>query len=94
MKWAKRLLGVAGLVVVSGSVRPVLAQATGRVAAVVTDSMSAQPLAGATVVIVGTRLGGQTGTDGRITLNNVPTGAHQVRIQRIGYAPRTLTITP
>ena len=91
MKWAKRLLGVAALVLVSGSVRPVLAQATGRVAVTVTDSMSAQPLTGATVVIVGTRLGGQTGTDGRITVNNVPTGAHQVRVQRIGYAPRTLT---
>jgi TonB-dependent starch-binding outer membrane protein SusC len=91
MKWAKRLLGVAVLVAVSGSVRPVLAQATGRVAVTVTDSVSAQPLAGATVVIVGTRFGGQTGTDGRITVNNVPTGAHQVRIQRIGYAPRTLT---
>jgi len=39
MKWAKRLLGVAALVLVSGSVRPVLAQATGRVAVTVTDQL-------------------------------------------------------
>src|SRR5262245_31050213 len=91
MKWANRLLMVAALIaapVFAGSAR---AQATGRVAVTVTDSMSAQPLASATVLVVGTRLGGQTGADGRVTISGVAAGAHQIRIQRIGYAPRTVT---
>jgi TonB-linked SusC/RagA family outer membrane protein len=90
MKWAKRLLMVAALIGGAG-LRPLLAQAAGRIAVTVSDSASGQPLASATVLVVGTRLGGQTATDGRITINNVPAGAHQVRVQRIGYGPHTVT---
>jgi len=93
MKWAKHLLMIAALVAGPGLAGSAQAQATGRVTVTVTDSASAQPLTGATVLVVGTRLGGQTAADGRVTIAGVAAGAHQIRIQRIGYAPRTVTTT-
>ena len=92
MKWANRLLLLAALVAAPGLARSAHAQAAGRLVVTVTDSASAQPLAGASVLIVGTRLGAQSSADGRATINGVPAGAHQVRVQRIGYAPRATTI--
>lgn len=88
MNWAQRLLLTLCLCI-PGSL---LAQ-TGRVTGVVTDTGSAQPLPNVTVMIVGTQLGAQTGTDGRYTISGVPAGTHQVRAQRIGFAPKTAPVT-
>ncbi len=68
---------------------PVFAQATGRIAGLVTDASSSQPLASAMVTVVGTNVGTLTGPDGRYMLTAVPFGSVTLRVQTIGYAPRT-----
>ena len=91
MRWAKTLLTIALMFLPSA----LLAQATtGRITGTVVDSGSAQPITGASVFLVGSpTLGAQTNTEGRYTIMNVPAGAHIVRSQRIGFAPRTDTVT-
>src|SRR5262245_56984366 len=54
---------------------------TGRVTAEGTNEV----LPEARVFLVGTTLGVTTGPDGRYTLQNVPAGAAQVRVIRVGY---------
>ena len=85
MKWAKGLLL---LVTLLAAPRAIMAQ-TGRVTGTVSDSASGQAIPGATVVITGTRLGAVTSSDGRYSISNVPVGTSQLRVQRLGYAPRT-----
>jgi TonB-dependent starch-binding outer membrane protein SusC len=69
----------------------------GRIAGTVTSADSAilQPLAGTTVLVLGTQLGTVAGSDGRYSIANVPVGTHTVRAQRIGFAPleRTVVVT-
>lgn len=66
---------------------PALAQETGQVTGVVTDSASAQPIASAMISIVGTRLAALTDANGRFTVLNVPVGTVTVEARRIGYQP-------
>ena len=54
---------------------------TGRIVGTVSDSAAAQPLANATVLVIGTRFGAQSGTDGRYSIGGVPAGEQQVRVQ-------------
>ncbi len=54
---------------------------------------SGLPLEGATVVIVGTRLGAVSRPDGRYIIAAVPAGPHLLRATRIGYALRERRIT-
>ncbi|MDB4916668.1 MAG: TonB-dependent outer membrane protein SusC/RagA [Gemmatimonadetes bacterium] len=68
-------------------------QVTSTMTGVVTDARSQQPLAGVTVVIVGTRFGTQTGTDGRFRIGGVGSGTVEVSARRIGYATRRQTAT-
>jgi TonB-linked SusC/RagA family outer membrane protein len=72
------------------------AQATGRLAGTVTDSATNQPIPGVNVLVVGTKLGAVTGTDGHYTISGVPEGTQQVRVQRIGFGPQTrsVAVTP
>lgn len=71
---------------------PTPARALGRIAGTVTIA-GGQPLVGANISVVGTEVRGATGPDGRFSLGNVPAGAREVRIQRIGYAPVTRPVT-
>ncbi|HEY6156359.1 MAG TPA: TonB-dependent receptor [Gemmatimonadales bacterium] len=61
-------------------------QPTGTIAGTVTSQETGAPLAGAGVTVVGTRLEGATGADGRYTIANVPPGAYRVRARLIGYS--------
>jgi TonB-linked SusC/RagA family outer membrane protein len=89
MKWANVLLFL-----LLALVAPAAMQAqTGRVTGTVTDSASGQPVQSATVLVVGTQSGAITTAEGRYTINNVAVGSQQVRVQRIGYAPRTQAVT-
>lgn len=89
MRWTTRLSVLASLAFPAAVVAQVQ---TGRVTGIVTDSGTALPVASATVLIVGTQLGAQTGPDGRFTINGVPAGSQQVRAQRIGFAPQVRTV--
>ncbi|HEY7394895.1 MAG TPA: SusC/RagA family TonB-linked outer membrane protein [Gemmatimonadaceae bacterium] len=59
----------------------------------VTDEGTNQVLAEARVFLVGTTLGVTTGPDGQYTLRNVPAGAAQVRVIRVGYQEQKKPIT-
>lgn len=76
------LLGVAA--------GPAWAQTTGKVQGRVIDAQTGQPLAGAQIVVVGTRLGNITNEDGFYFINNVPAGLHDIQAQYIGYQTTTV----
>jgi TonB-linked SusC/RagA family outer membrane protein len=68
------------------------AQSTGQVTGVVTDAAGA-PVAGAAVAVQGTTRGDETGADGRFTITQVPAGAQQVRVSKIGFSEQTKSVT-
>src|SRR5688572_12077021 len=70
-----------------------LAQSTGSIAGTVTIEGSARPLGSVTVTIARSPLGTQTDDGGAYRLTNVPVGTHDLRFQRIGYAPVTRQVT-
>src|SRR5207302_1938262 len=59
----------------------------GRVVGRVTDSVSRQGIAVATVTVEGTGLSARSADDGTYRIANVPPGPHTVRAARIGYMP-------
>ena len=67
---------------------PLVAQQTGQIAGVVSDSSTGQPLSGAQVIVAGSTIGGMSGAEGRYTITNVPAGTHTLEVRRLGYAPR------
>ena len=68
-------------------------QGTSIVTGTVTDARSKQPVPGASVTIVGTTFGAQTGPDGRYRIGGVPNGSPVLSARRIGYATQRHTVT-
>ena len=64
---------------------------TGRIVGRIVDAQSGQGVPQVTVQVVGTRLGGVSGVDGRYTIPNVPAGTVTLHARLIGYAPKTVT---
>src|SRR5690349_23048076 len=92
MAWIRRL-GVSAM-----ALAPMLASAqqpTGTITGRVVDRGTQQPIVGATVRVVGTTRGAQTGDQGTFRITGVPAGAVTVQALRIGYASitRPLTVT-
>jgi TonB-dependent starch-binding outer membrane protein SusC len=75
------------------SASQVSAQQTGRVSGRVVDSATAGALANASVQVVGSQVGTYTRVDGGFLLPNVPVGTQRLRIARIGYTAREVTVT-
>lgn len=69
---------------------PLMAQ-TGKIVGRVVDGQTAQPVASAQVSLEDRSVGYVSGIDGRFVLRSVPPGAHSLVVQRIGYAPKTVT---
>ena len=67
-------------------------ESTGTISGRVVDSASAQPLANATVAVDGTDRRAFTRADGGFSISLVPAGAQTVRVRRIGYATRAMTV--
>jgi TonB-linked SusC/RagA family outer membrane protein len=61
----------------------------GSIGGVVTDEATGDPLEAARVILLGPNRIVATNRDGRYTFRNVPAGAHQVRVLRLGYGPET-----
>lgn len=82
------------LVLFSGSYSTVfsLGNYTQTIRGTVTDAVTAYPLMGATVILVGTdpRVGTITDADGNFELKEVPIGRQSLEITYVGYLPRTL----
>lgn len=73
-------------IVLSVFANDALAQ-TGRVTGKVTDASSGRALPYANVVIVGTKMGGMTLTDGTFTIIGVPVGTYTIKAMMMGYKP-------
>src|SRR5436190_20413358 len=71
---------------------PLAAQGTATVSGRVVDSITAQPVPGVRVSVVGSAIGALTDRDGRYTLASVPAGTVSLRAQRIGFAAQTRQI--
>jgi TonB-linked SusC/RagA family outer membrane protein len=68
------------------------AQAVGQIAGTVTNE-TGQPLAGASVVVVGTAQGATTRADGGYVIPGVPAGPHDVRVTQVGYGELEKSVT-
>lgn len=66
---------------------------TGAIVGRVTDSVSGQPIAVATISVEGTELGTRSADDGRYRIANVPVGTYTVKALRIGYQSRSKPVT-
>lgn len=71
----------------------VSAQQTGRVSGRVVDSATAGVLANASVQVVGTQIGTYTRNDGGFLLPAVPAGQQRLRVTRIGYSAKEVSVT-
>ncbi|MBM3314187.1 hypothetical protein FJY70_06310 [candidate division WOR-3 bacterium] len=61
------------------------AEPTGSIAGLVYDAVTRSPLAGASVVVVGTELGAAADVGGRFIISEVPVGTYSVEASMIGY---------
>ena len=76
----------------AAAVVPTLAAAqTGTITGRVTNAQNAQPVATATVNVVGTALRAVTNENGQYRITGVPAGTHQVTASRLGFSTRTVT---
>src|SRR5215207_7684667 len=69
------------------------AQGPGRVVGRVTSAEGNRPVAGATVLLVGTAVGTLTDTAGRFTLANVPAGNRRIQARRLGFVSASQTVS-
>lgn len=69
------------------------AQNTGQVTGKVTAAEDGHPLAGASVGVVGTFRTGFTNSEGVFLIDQVPSGARQVQVRFLGYAPQAKPVT-
>ena len=90
MRLSQRII-IAGLVL--GALPSlVAAQGTRRITGLVTEAGSQQPLAAATVQVVGTNFGVQTGEDGRFSVLAPQFGTATLRVRRIGFKARLVPV--
>lgn len=64
----------------------------GSISGQVTDAATRTPLAGASVVPIGTELGAAADPDGRFLITGIPAGTYSVEASMIGYKPQVKTI--
>ena len=89
--WSRRVLGLV-LVLTAAAVAPrVLLAQTGKIAGVVTDQTSGQPIEGVQVYLPGTGYGTTTNASGRYFLISVTPGTYTVVAKRIGYQQQNVT---
>src|SRR4051812_10049086 len=69
------------------------AQGTASISGTVTDSASGRPIPSVQVTVVGTTRGAVTDDAGRYALRGLNDGPLTLRVQRIGYAPRSRAVT-
>jgi len=66
---------------------PLWAGTTGKIAGIVIDKQTSEPLPGVSVQIVGSAVGAATNIQGEFFIINVPPGAYTIRANLVGYAP-------
>jgi hypothetical protein len=63
----------------------------GVIAGSVKDDKTGEPLIGASIGVVGTKLGGVTDLDGKYAIQSVPAGLYSLRVSFVGYAQKVIT---
>jgi len=81
---AHRRLALSLLILFTTYGAPLTAGTTGKLSGRVTDR-GGQPLVGANVVIIGTKLGGATDPDGYYSILNIPPGSYDIQFRSVGY---------
>ncbi len=64
---------------------------TGKVAGIITDAQTGEPLPGANIQVAGTSLGAVSDVQGRYIILNVPPGVVSVKISFVGYETQLVT---
>lgn len=64
---------------------------TGTITGTVVNSVTKEPIAGATVMVVGTKFGAATDTSGAFVITNIPVGTFQVQASAVGFRPNLQT---
>lgn len=64
---------------------------TGKIAGVVKDKKTGEPIIGANVRVEGTSLGGVTDFDGKYYVINIPPNEYNVLVSMVGYSPSKIT---
>ncbi len=90
MKKSLSLPVFVGLVFL-GLLSAAYAQTTGKIAGMVIDANSKEPLAGANVYVEGTNLGSAVGLEGAFYIINVPAGTYDLVVDMIGYDSKKFT---
>ncbi len=88
LKLIKILISVVIIYLFSSSIA--LAGETGKIAGVVKDKQSGEPLIGVNVIIKGTTMGAATDADGKYYIINIPPGNYDLKASAIGY--HTITV--
>ena len=65
---------------------------SGTITGRVTSQVTGQPLAEARILVIGTTVAGTSGEDGRFTLRNIPVGAANLQVLRVGYQSQKKTV--
>lgn len=71
--------------------QPALRRGTARLSGIVRDERG-RPLSGAQVVVWGSAARGSTGSDGRFSFSELPSGTQSLEARHIGYAPRRVAV--
>jgi hypothetical protein len=79
------VLGLLVAIALLGQAATAAAQG-GSITGTVTNKANNQPIAGAQILLVNTRIGGLTDAQGRYTIANVPAGTYIVSVTFLGYA--------
>lgn len=66
-----------------------MAQSTGTITGTVTDAKTGETFIGATVILEGTELGDATNSEGRYTIDNIPTKTYNVKASYVGFVEQT-----
>lgn len=82
MRFSKFLISVLLL----GITAFTFAGTTGKIAGVVTDSQTGQPLPGVNIVVDNTYLGAASDLDGYYVIQNIPPGSYTLTASMVGYA--------
>ncbi len=68
-----------------------LAGITGKIAGIITDASTGEPMPAVNVVIEGTTLGGATDNEGHFFIINIPPGTYSLQASMIGYTVESKT---
>ena len=92
---SRRALAIATLALVAAMLplaNGTAQSATGTVRGRITEAGSGRGITDAQVLVVDTRIGTNSGADGRFTLVAIPAGARNISVRRLGYQPVTRAV--